>query len=45
VEVPILDELAVFTGEFVTDVDRAWNLVLTFLLTGSPGHPDTWYEL
>lgn len=25
VEVPIMDDLAVFTGGFVLDTDRAWN--------------------
>ncbi|WP_327007622.1 hypothetical protein OHA72_10325 [Dactylosporangium sp. NBC_01737] len=44
-EVPILDELATFTGDFVTDVDRAWTLVRSFLLDGSAVHLGTWQEL
>ena len=45
VEVPILDELAAFTGDFVMDVDCAWNLVRAFIRSGSAGHLGTWHEL
>jgi hypothetical protein len=45
VEVPILDELSTFIGDFVTDVDRAWNLLRTVILVGSASHLGTWHEL
>ncbi|MFG2441089.1 hypothetical protein [Streptomyces sp. NPDC048508] len=33
VEVPIMDDLAAFTGDFVLDIDRAWDLVHDFTET------------
>ncbi|WP_328694603.1 hypothetical protein OHA74_52520 [Streptomyces phaeochromogenes] len=33
VEVPIMDDLGMFTGDFVLDVDRAWGLVHDFIQT------------
>ncbi|WP_405953582.1 hypothetical protein [Streptomyces phaeochromogenes] len=33
VEVPIMDDLGMFTGDFVLDVDRAWGLVHDFTQT------------
>ncbi|MFJ9710832.1 hypothetical protein [Streptomyces sp. NPDC101234] len=45
VEVPIIDDLAAFTGDFVLDVDRAWNLVHDFTQT-SADHPlGEWCEV
>ncbi|MFD7771115.1 hypothetical protein [Streptomyces sp. NPDC059787] len=37
VEVPIMDNLAVFTGDFVLDVDRAWDVVHDFARTRAAG--------
>ncbi|MET7745529.1 hypothetical protein [Streptomyces sp. NPDC005385] len=45
VEVPIMDELAVFTGDFVLQVDRAWDVVNDFSRTGVVGAPGEWREL
>ncbi|MFI9729514.1 hypothetical protein [Streptomyces sp. NPDC052092] len=45
VEVPIMDDLAVFTGSFVLDTDRAWNQVHTFIRTRDVGPPGAWHEL
>ena len=45
VEVPIMDDLAVFTGDFVLDTDRAWNLVHDFARTGAVGPLGEWWEL
>jgi hypothetical protein len=35
VEVPIMDDDVVFTGDFVMSVDRAWDAVRDFVRTGS----------
>lgn len=45
VEVPIMDDLAVFTGDFVLDVDRAWELVHDFTQTRATGSLGEWREL
>jgi hypothetical protein len=45
VEVPIMDDLGVFTGDFVLGVDRAWDLVHSFIRTESPGDLGEWCEL
>ncbi|MEV8090699.1 hypothetical protein [Streptomyces nigra] len=45
VEVPIMDDLAVFTGGFVLDTDRAWKQVHTFIRTRDAGPPGAWHEL
>ena len=37
VEVPIMDDLAAFTGDFVLDTDRAWDLVHDFTQTRAAG--------
>lgn len=42
VEVPIVDDLTVFTGEFVLDVDRAWDLVHEFIQTRAAGPLGEW---
>lgn len=36
VDVPIMDDLAEFTGDFVLSVDRAWALVRNFIRTRVP---------
>ncbi|MGW2051519.1 hypothetical protein ACWCPF_41215 [Streptomyces sp. NPDC001858] len=45
VEVPIMDALAVFTGDFVLDIDRAWELVHDFMQTRPAGPLGEWCEL
>ncbi|WP_055549683.1 hypothetical protein [Streptomyces kanamyceticus] len=45
VEVPIMDDLTVFTGDFVLDIDRAWDLVHDFTQTWVAGAMDEWCEL
>ncbi|MFG3187222.1 hypothetical protein [Streptomyces nigra] len=37
VEVPIMNDLAAFTGDFVLDTDRAWDLVRSFTQTRVAG--------
>ncbi|MGV9565084.1 hypothetical protein [Streptomyces sp. NPDC003480] len=45
VEVPIMDDLAVFAGDFVLDVDRAWDLLHDFTQTWAAGPRGEWCEL
>ncbi|MFE5812939.1 hypothetical protein [Streptomyces sp. NPDC056479] len=45
VEVPVMDDLAAFSGDFVLTVDRAWALVGNFIQTGVPGDLGDWCEL
>lgn len=45
VDVPIMDDLAEFTGDFVLSVDRAWALVRSFARTGVPAALGEWCEL
>jgi len=45
VEVPVMDELAIFTGYFVMGVDRAWDAVESFVRTGSFTELGEWVEL
>ena len=45
VQVPIMDDLAVFSGDYVVAVDRAWALVRNFIQTGAPGELGEWREL
>ncbi|MFC8346287.1 hypothetical protein [Streptomyces sp. NPDC057280] len=45
VEVPVLDELAIFTGHFVMGVDRARDVVQSFVRTGSFTGLGEWVEL
>lgn len=45
VQVPIMDDLAVFSGDCVLAVDRAWALVHHFILTGAPGELGQWRAL
>lgn len=44
-EVPIMDDLAAFTGDFVLDIDRAWDLVHDFTQTWAAGLLGEWCEL
>ncbi|MFE6937899.1 hypothetical protein [Streptomyces chartreusis] len=45
VEVPVMDDLAAFSGGFALNVDRAWALVHTFIQTGAPAELGEWCEL
>jgi len=45
VEVPVMDDLAAFTGDFVLDVDRAWNLVHDFMQTWEADPLGEWREV
>ncbi|MER5618239.1 hypothetical protein [Streptomyces sp. NPDC002215] len=45
VQVPIMDDLAVISGNFVLAVDRAWALLRNFIQEGSPGELGEWCEL
>ena len=42
VDVPVMDDLAAFSGDFVLSVDHAWDLVLRFIATGAPGGLGEW---
>lgn len=45
VEIPIMDELAIFTGDFVVTLEHAWRLMREFARTGEAGDFGNWYEL
>ncbi|MFK4122892.1 hypothetical protein [Streptomyces longwoodensis] len=45
VEVPIMDDLATFTGDFVLDTDRAWGMVYDFTQTQAVGSLGEWCAL
>ncbi|GAA3014674.1 hypothetical protein JCM13580A_56850 [Streptomyces drozdowiczii] len=45
IEVPIMDDLVTFTGDFVLDIDRAWNLVHYFSHTQAVTALGEWCEL
>ncbi|GIF14932.1 hypothetical protein [Actinoplanes teichomyceticus] len=45
VQVPVMDELARFTGDVVMNVHRAWALVQVFLRTGRAGELGEWHAL
>jgi hypothetical protein len=45
VEVPIMDELATFTGAFVLDTARARRLLEDFVRSGDPASLGEWCEL
>jgi hypothetical protein len=45
VQVPVMDELARFTGDVVLDVHRAWDLVRAFIHTGQAGEFGEWHAL
>jgi hypothetical protein len=40
-----MDDLAAFTGDFVLDVDRAWNLMHDFMRTRAAEPLGEWREL
>ncbi|GAB2570695.1 hypothetical protein Aab01nite_05670 [Paractinoplanes abujensis] len=43
VQVPVRDDLIRFDGEFVLDVEHAWELVHTFVRTGETGDLGHWH--
>lgn len=43
VQVPVMDELARFTGDVVLDVHRAWGLVRAFISTGQASDIEEWH--
>lgn len=45
IEVPILDELATFTGDFVLNTARARNTLEAFVRSGDPATLGNWYDL
>ncbi|CAM5679895.1 hypothetical protein [Streptomyces aurantiogriseus] len=45
VDVPVMDDLAALSGDFVLTVDRAWALMHNFIDTGVPGELGEWCEL
>ncbi|MFG2576124.1 hypothetical protein [Streptomyces sp. NPDC048481] len=45
VEVPIMDDLAAFTGDFVLDIGRAWYLRHSFTQTQAAGPLGEWCGL
>ncbi|MGW2570867.1 hypothetical protein [Streptomyces sp. NPDC001537] len=45
IEVPIMDDLSTFTGDFVLDVDQAWDLLHVFTRTQAAGPLGEWCEL
>ena len=44
-DVPVMDELGTFTGDFVMRVDRAWDVMENFVRTGTVEGLGEWYEL
>jgi hypothetical protein len=45
VDVPIMDDSAAFTGDFVSTVDRARVVLEQFMLTGDVGTLGEWWRL
>ncbi|MGW7364070.1 hypothetical protein ACWGI8_11725 [Streptomyces sp. NPDC054841] len=45
VDVPIMDDLTEFTGDFVLSVETAWALVRNFIRTEAPSDLGEWCEL
>ncbi|MFD8423523.1 hypothetical protein [Streptomyces sp. NPDC059668] len=45
IEVPIMDDLAMFAGNFVLRTDRAWDLVHAFTQTQTVSPLGEWWEL
>lgn len=45
VGVPFMDDDALFTGDFVMSVDRAWGAVRDFVRSGFTADLGEWYEL
>jgi hypothetical protein len=45
IELPIMDELATFTGEFVLNAAGARKALRDFVVSGTPASLGEWYEL
>lgn len=45
VEIPVLDEPAIFTGYFVLRLDTAWSVVRSFARAGGGAEPGEWVVL
>ncbi|MDH6221672.1 hypothetical protein [Streptomyces pseudovenezuelae] len=45
VDVPVMDDLGTFTGDFVMRVDRAWDVIENFVRAGTVEGLGEWYEL
>ncbi|MFD6285256.1 hypothetical protein [Streptomyces sp. NPDC060205] len=43
-EVPVMNESVAFSGEFVLNIDRAWDLVTCFIRTWAPGPLGEWSQ-
>ncbi|MEV6667607.1 hypothetical protein [Streptomyces nigra] len=44
-EVPIMDDVVSFSGDFVVGVDDGWEIVLRFITTGTVENTREWCEL
>jgi len=40
-----MDDLAIFTGDFVVTLEHAWQLMREIVRTGEVGHFGDWYGL
>lgn len=45
VEIPVFDEASESTGEFVSSLNRAWEIILAFARSGEPESLGEWWEL
>jgi hypothetical protein len=45
IDLPILDDDAPFTGDFILSADKAWDLVKTFINSGFIGDMGEWREM
>jgi hypothetical protein len=45
VDVPVMDDLGTFTGDFVMGVDRAWDVMENFVRAGMVEGLGEWCEL
>lgn len=45
ISVPVMDDLAEFTGDFALSVEDAWQAVRNFLQSGAHQELGEWYEL
>lgn len=44
-DIPVMDDVAAFSGDFILTVDRAWAIVGKFIQTGLPVELGEWCEL
>ncbi|MFF9165220.1 hypothetical protein ACF081_33850, partial [Streptomyces longwoodensis] len=45
VHLPVMDDLAVFSGDNIISIDRAWALIRHYIQTGTPDAPGAWREM